>query len=166
MTFGGISIWDELRVETLKRLHALGNSASVIGAELGVSRNAVIGKANRLGLAQPPREIKIKAAKPRERKVMRIEPANAFGSFRIRESISAVEHHKLRCVEIIPQHVSLVDLEGCKYPYGDGPFTFCNHPQMKGSSYCVPHYHLTNKPPEPIRSVAMKRHGTDFARSA
>jgi GcrA cell cycle regulator len=59
---------------------------------------------------------------------------------------------KLRCVEVNPRHLSLVDLEpgDCRYPYGgeeDGDvITFCGHPQREGSSYCVPHFHLTRGP--------------------
>ena len=45
--------WTEERIERLKELWTEGLSASQIAAELGsdVSRNAVISKANRLGLA-------------------------------------------------------------------------------------------------------------------
>ena len=43
--------WSHTRVEQLKKLWEAGLSASQIAAELGnVSRNAVIGKAHRLGL--------------------------------------------------------------------------------------------------------------------
>jgi GcrA cell cycle regulator len=59
---------------------------------------------------------------------------------------------KLRCVEIDPRHLSLMELErcDCRYPYGgDGEseaITFCGHPRRKGSSYCAPHFHLTRGP--------------------
>lgn len=44
--------WTEERVAELKRLHRLGFAASHIAAELGgISRNAVLGKIYRLGLA-------------------------------------------------------------------------------------------------------------------
>ena len=46
------SIWDDVSmVERLRLLWAEGRPASKIAAELGISKNAVIGKANRLGLA-------------------------------------------------------------------------------------------------------------------
>src|SRR3954453_18214202 len=46
--------WTEERIELLTKLWSEGLSASQIAAELGgdVSRNAVLGKAHRLGLAQ------------------------------------------------------------------------------------------------------------------
>ena len=44
--------WDELRVDLLKRLWLSGQTARTIADKLGkgVTRNAVIGKAHRLGL--------------------------------------------------------------------------------------------------------------------
>ena len=44
--------WDELRTELLKRLWVAGETARTIAERLGggVTRNAVIGKAHRLGL--------------------------------------------------------------------------------------------------------------------
>ena len=48
-----VDFWTDERVEHLKTLVAEGHSCSVIGAILGTTRNAVIGKANRLGLPRP-----------------------------------------------------------------------------------------------------------------
>jgi hypothetical protein len=38
-----------------------------------------------------------------------------------------------------------LDAEGCRYPFGDGPFTFCNHAQHEGSTYCGPHMALSRR---------------------
>ena len=47
--------WTEARVDQLKRLWDEGLSASQIASRLGdVTRNAVIGKAHRLGLSSRP----------------------------------------------------------------------------------------------------------------
>src|SRR5690242_17091641 len=44
-------MWTEATIETLRRLALEGKSASVIAAAIGApSRNAVIGKANRIGV--------------------------------------------------------------------------------------------------------------------
>ena len=63
--------WTDERIDTLKRLWEKGLTASQIAEELGgVSRNAVIGKAHRLGLKSRPSPVKSadsngeKAAKP------------------------------------------------------------------------------------------------------
>jgi GcrA cell cycle regulator len=51
--------WTEERIERLKNMWAKGATASQIADELGgVSRNAVIGKAHRLGLEQRPSPVK------------------------------------------------------------------------------------------------------------
>src|SRR5690349_2704089 len=51
--------WTEERIDRLKKMWAEGATASQIADELGgVSRNAVIGKAHRLGLEQRPSPVK------------------------------------------------------------------------------------------------------------
>src|SRR5947209_9472024 len=51
--------WTEERIERLKKMWHDGATASQIADELGgVSRNAVIGKAHRLGLEQRPSPVK------------------------------------------------------------------------------------------------------------
>lgn len=54
-------VWTDHRVEQLKKLWNEGKSASQIADSLGdVTRNAVIGKAHRLGLSSRPSPIKRK----------------------------------------------------------------------------------------------------------
>lgn len=51
--------WTDERIATLKKMWEGGSTASEIAAELGgVSRNAVIGKAHRLGLKARPSPVK------------------------------------------------------------------------------------------------------------
>ncbi|QPC98058.1 GcrA family cell cycle regulator [Qipengyuania soli] len=61
--------WTDERIATLKKMWESGSTASQIADELGgVSRNAVIGKAHRLGLKSRPSPVKAneaKAAKPK-----------------------------------------------------------------------------------------------------
>jgi GcrA cell cycle regulator len=65
--------WTDERIERLKNMWAKGATASQIADELGgVSRNAVIGKAHRLGLEQRPSPVK-----PGEEKEVAKKPAPA-----------------------------------------------------------------------------------------
>src|SRR5207248_9285775 len=65
--------WTEERIERLKKMWHDGATASQIADELGgVSRNAVIGKAHRLGLEQRPSPVK-----PGEDKEAKSAPAPA-----------------------------------------------------------------------------------------
>lgn len=76
--------WTEERIETLKKMWDSGMTATQIAEELGgVSRNAVIGKAHRLGLPARPSPVKPNnseakaAAEPKPRPAERTEPRAA-----------------------------------------------------------------------------------------
>lgn len=140
--------------------------AEAINAQFGTeySRNATIGRARRMGLSgsdrsddtdrpkrssrhwpwRPSRASEPRLHESRERYVPDfIRPIPVF---------ERVVVPKLRCVEIVPRHLRLVDLEpgDCRYPYGGDEegeaITFCGHPRRQGSSYCTPHFHLTCSP--------------------
>jgi GcrA cell cycle regulator len=168
--------WTDEQIEQLKTLYALVPrlSASEIAAELsgGFSRNAVIGKIHRLGLplrGQRPRALRAKRVRT---ETLRIVRANAnSNAIRIIES-ATLEQPKLRCVEVEPRNVALVDLSagGCRYPYGDGPFVFCDHPTIDGSPYCQPHQALTTAQSrtvdEAVREARRRRiRGVNFRRA-
>lgn len=117
--------WTEAQIAELERLWTAGQSASQIGMALGVSKNAVIGKAHRLNLpvrASPiRRESKPKQAKrklvpkkqPRLRRRLLFEPG--------------------------PQrHGS----PSCLWPIGDPAnidFHFCGNQTVAGRPYCAEH---------------------------
>jgi len=113
--------WTDERIELLKNLWDSGQSASQIAKELGegVTRNAVIGKAHRLGLKSRPSPVK--ADKP--------EAAAAP------KRVEKKEAKKL---------VTLLDLTDrmCKWPHGhpgDEDFHFCGKPSEPGMPYCAAH---------------------------
>lgn len=61
-----------------------------------------------------------------------------------------------------PLHLTLFDLEEgqCRFPFGDGPFTFCGHlVREDGKPYCAEHYALTNLPVRPFADVYVPRGG-------
>jgi GcrA cell cycle regulator len=146
---------DALR-EYLGRRMSFSEITQAINARFNAvySRSAVIGRATRIGLASanrtggrlkpPPIARQPGPDQPRER-----DAAMFFRPMPVFEPVKPV---KLRCVEIVPRHISFLDLEpnDCRYPYGGDEegeaVTFCAHPRRPGSSYCAPHLHLTRGP--------------------
>jgi GcrA cell cycle regulator len=82
-----------------------------------------------------------KAEKKERTTILRI--ISGFKSLRVIKTTTS-EVGPLRCAEIEPLHVDMLDLsrDQCHYPYGDGPFTFCGQPAHQGSSYCTAHHFL------------------------
>lgn len=146
-----MSFWTDERVDGLKRLYAAGLSASQIAAELGAAtRNTVIGKVSRLGLTRiqhrqgnrPAALLNRKrACKPRTIKPTRF--ALSFNNATITKI--PVADFKERLAAVVPLHLDLAQLTDttCKYPYGEGPFTFCGCAVRTGTPYCAPHAELT-----------------------
>jgi GcrA cell cycle regulator len=72
--------WNHMLVELIKKLWIEGRSAGEIGAQIGVSRNAVIGKIHRSGLNKNSRQVpKLAAELPKTtvepvRKMTTVEP--------------------------------------------------------------------------------------------
>lgn len=62
------NVWTQDRITALGALWAEGHSTAEIGRRLGVSKNAVVGKAHRLSLTPRPSPVKIIPGRPRIRK--------------------------------------------------------------------------------------------------
>jgi GcrA cell cycle regulator len=136
--------WTAERVELLKIHFAAGLSCREIADDIGVSRNAVIGKLSRLNLtrekaAEARRPARTDAAnRPRPRSVPRLQ-------YRLLEAAANDEpiHNAHRC--------SLLDLseERCRWPIstpGAADFCFCGNPPIKGLPYCAGHTRLAYRP--------------------
>jgi GcrA cell cycle regulator len=130
--------------------------ARAINAKFGThySRNATISRARRIGLGGPKRPRDLAPLPPKDQQVsVRLlrERFAAMAKWFVPE-FERVETAALRCIDIEPRHLSLLELEAgdCRYPYGgdaDGEaITFCGHPKRQDSSYCTAHFHLTRGP--------------------
>lgn len=127
------------------------------------TRSAALGRARRMGLAgsERARDGSRQTSKPHHMGLHQLR--ERFGSMArwFVPVFERVELPKLRCVEIEPRRLSLIELEpsDCRYPYGGDeegePITFCGHPRRGDSSYCTAHFHLTRGPDAlPERSVS------------
>jgi GcrA cell cycle regulator len=151
-------MWNEERVELLKKLWADGLSASQIANELGgVTRNAVIGKVHRLNLSG--------RAKPAGSSVPRARRTNPIPRSRpITHGNTALKIHVQprpmprpapvpieELVVPISLRMSLLSLteQMCKWPIGDPmheDFHFCGHKNRSGSPYCEYHFRVAYQP--------------------
>ena len=74
--------WTDERIETLRKMWDSGLTATQIAEELGgVSRNAVIGKAHRLGLASRPSPVKANAAEAKPAPAPAAPPVDPYLSY-------------------------------------------------------------------------------------
>ena len=161
--------WAPEHSDALREHLARGLSFSKIVKEINskfrtaYSRSAAIGRARRLGFAGPDRPKPLLSAKPpRLDRVLKLRSVEArFSAFHWPTSASEEKKpEKLRCVEVEPRHLCLIELErgDCRYPYGGDEegeaITFCGHPRRPGSSYCTPHFHLSRNPVVPPERAA------------
>ncbi len=139
--------WTEPRVEQLKALWAERVSATVIAERLGApSRNAILGKINRMGLSKsrPPPPPK----PPRPPRVRR------RAKFRPPASIQPAPKPAPPRAPAPARPCSLLELtnESCRFVVsGDGPpFMFCNTAEAdfhNGVSYCSQHARIVYRRP-------------------
>ena len=137
--------WTDERIELLRRSWESGMTASQIAETLGegVSRNAVIGKAHRLGLQARPSPVRagetlapdvpapVAAEEAVAGDVPRVPPA--------RKAVRAVTAPPRK-----PARTTLLDLSEkvCKWPIGhpgEAGFHFCGKPSQASFPYCTEH---------------------------
>ena len=120
------SVWNEDKLNKLKTLWDKGLPITKIGLELGVSRNAIAGKAHRLGLPK------------------RNSPISKSGDPRKNENKANIQTDKE-----LPLKLLLRDVEWsrnrCCWPLGDPKlpgFSFCGTSIIPGRPYCEEHSKL------------------------
>lgn len=143
--------WTKKEEELVRKLWTQGASASTIAQKLGgLSRNAVIGKARRLGL---------NGRKPTSRERIVAMRAKAPGATShagaiVQRRVRMAERRKYRANQPEPVHTpetavhSIIDLKRhhCRWPIGEPGkpgFAFCGAQKTIGSSYCQHHDHVS-----------------------
>ena len=123
--------WTEGMIARLRELNSDQTlSRAEIGRRLGVSKNAVMGKARRLGLPSRPRPIN-PSGQPR--KHVRTRPAvPTLASLIALVTVPAVPER--------PEPRFMVRTS-CQYPLNSGrPWRFCEADAQRGSVYCPEHH--------------------------
>jgi GcrA cell cycle regulator len=140
--FATVPTWTTERVELLKGHFAAGLSCRQIAAEIGVSRNAVIGKLSRLGLSRDkPGGGEARAKKPRER---RGRPVPRLQYEMLRQ---VYDEAAFADAPVVSEHrCSLFELskERCRWPVNAEAeaFSFCGNTPLAGMPYCSGHTRL------------------------
>jgi len=131
--------WTEEIIVKMRKLHFDGLSASRIATSLDkhLSRSAVIGKLNRIGLKNTDRPGKVA-----NRGGWRPKPQKLTLEYARRLDLPVViSEPKFDAPNSLK--LSIYDLKEttCRWPYGDAPpFTYCGHNTIDGSPYCLAHW--------------------------
>ena len=151
---GTQTTWTTERITLLKNRIDAGLSCAQIAREIGVSRNAVIGKANRLGLSRfkspvgQPGPVASKIARPgkvtqhRILRALRRESQLAFAE------VPGGSPNRCSFFELQPWH--------CRWPISDPgaeDFAFCGNNPVEGLPYCAAHARLAYRPASSASSV-------------
>lgn len=152
-----LATWTPERVEQLRSCVVTGLTCSEIAAEIGVSRNAVIGKIHRLGLSTgrpagaPARISPPRASRPRipsQRRQLRLAYAQATDGTETLMLDAPVESaHPCSLTELAERT--------CRWPIGDPAkpdFAFCGNDAIAGFTYCVGHARMAYRMPERRRA--------------
>jgi GcrA cell cycle regulator len=148
------STWTAARIEQLRSCVAAGMTCSEIAAEIGVTRNAVIGKIHRLGLSSgrpagaparastscPPRARHPRV--PTQRRLLRLAYAQASPGEQATLNVSVASAHPCSLVEIAERQ--------CRWPIGDpeaADFVFCGNEAITGFTYCLGHARMAYRAP-------------------
>jgi GcrA cell cycle regulator len=155
--------WDDERVEALKKLWQEGLSASQIAGRLGgVTRNAVIGKVHRLGLAGRATTSRMKSHRPRRTvasapKRVQKPRFGQVGNTALRALYQADAEPYTPPVEelVIPEnerkYIQTLTESCCRWPIGDPQlpdFHFCGKSKVTGLPYCEFHARRAFQPPQ------------------
>jgi GcrA cell cycle regulator len=170
------SNWAPEHSGALREYLALGMTYSQIARAINAkfnthyTRNAAISRARRIGLVsnERPADLTPPAPQHQQPSLNDLRKAQAAALRWLVPTFEREDAPKLRCANVEPRHLSLVELEAgdCHYPYGgdeeNEAITFCGHPRRQGSSYCTAHFRLTRNPvaaPERAMSTASLRNG-------
>jgi GcrA cell cycle regulator len=146
--------WTDERLELLKSRFEAGLSCRQIADDIGVSRNAVIGKLSRLNLTR---------GKNREENGDARRPARKHAARERRSRAARLQYQMLNALYGEPQpaaedepihnghRCSLLELneERCRWPIstpGAADFCFCGNMPLEGLPYCAGHTRLAYRP--------------------
>jgi GcrA cell cycle regulator len=154
--------WTPEKIAELRKLNAGDIDYSSIAVVLGVSKSAIAGKLRRLGLASPAIRMTPEERLRRQRESKR----------KYRQNNKPIDFNRKRAAaesgpdpgyvpiadasDVVPLHINLMELtpKTCRWPYGDGPFTFCGCEKIDDGPYCYAHHLQATERPGMRRAAA------------
>lgn len=158
-------IWSDKQIALLKKLWPQGLPAGQIADEIGVGRNAVVGKARRLGLGEhsgSTRNLQLRAAQ--RVTPQKSGPVSTRLKIRGRHGAFGAGLELQVAPSILPlmpdgsnippaQRRTLLQLKPgvCKWPFGEPQshdFFFCGGDAIEGKPYCAGHCRVAYQAPK------------------
>ena len=153
-------MWTDAAIETLRQMALEGKSASSIAVALGApSRNAVIGKANRIGVKLTGnihcwRRERLGQARSGRGDPRSLAPTLLWKRVAVpavpRERKPAWAFAQAQVGEMLKVGLEEIGESACRWPIGDPTseeFAYCGIQNAKGRSYCAGHCRMAYKPP-------------------
>ena len=141
--------WNEENVVKLRELWDQGLPTAQIGKLLGFTKNAVVGKAHRIGLERRPSPIRRTAVKPDRKKARSpVMPKLNFETSSQEISKDHANENQSDKKNTTTLHSSAKSLfvsqnkRGCEWPKGDPDepgFHFCEKERFEDKPYCLDH---------------------------
>jgi len=147
--------WDDDNVAQLRELWDQGLPTAQIGKLLGFTKNAVVGKAHRIGLERRPSPIRRTAVKPDRKKARSpIMPVLQFENQPVKQN-EVSYNNKI----FLPANKNLIMPKlkrGCEWPEGhpgETGFHFCGKDRFDEKPYCLKHCAVAYVIPEKEESA-------------
>ena len=154
--------WNETNVARLRELWDQGLPTAQIGKLLGFTKNAVVGKAHRIGLERRPSPIRRTAVKPDRKKAR--SPVMPTLNFENKDTEEKLNFSEIKTFQPAIKNIfSPIKKRGCEWPEGhpDEPeFHFCNKERFDDKPYCLDHCAIAYVIPEkeeakPVASTSL-----------
>ena len=132
--------WDENNVSKLRELWDQGLPTAQIGKLLGFTKNAVVGKAHRIGLERRPSPIRRTAVKPDRKKAR--SPVMPKLNFESKPEASLESNDNASFQPVIKNMFNTSSKRGCEWPQGhpdEIDFQFCGKERYEDKPYCLDH---------------------------
>jgi len=152
--------WHEENIVRLKELWDQGLPTAQIGKLLGFTKNAVVGKAHRIGLERRPSPIRRTAVKPDRKKARSpIMPKLNFESNENQKNENLNSNSNYRNYQpIIRNPFASNQKRGCEWPIGhpdEQDFHFCSEKRFDDKPYCLEHCAIAYVLPETDEKIKL-----------